>query len=69
MSDALLLVTFLSIVVVLSILTRRLNIPYPIPFVIGGVGLAFAATYRIRIWTPKSSCWSCCRRCYIPRRG
>ncbi len=42
MTDALLLVTFLSIVVVLSILARRLNIPYPISFVIGGVGLAFA---------------------------
>jgi monovalent cation/hydrogen antiporter len=42
MTDALLLVTFLSVVIVLSVLARRLNIPYPISFVIGGVGLAFA---------------------------
>jgi monovalent cation/hydrogen antiporter len=42
MTDALLLVTFLSIVVVLSVAARRFNIPYPISFVIGGVGLAFA---------------------------
>ena len=42
MTDALLLVTFLSVVVVLSVAARRFNIPYPISFVIGGVGLAFA---------------------------
>jgi CPA1 family monovalent cation:H+ antiporter len=42
MSDAFLLVTFLSIVIVLSVAARRFKIPYPISFVIGGVGLAFA---------------------------
>ncbi|MEO6836555.1 MAG: Na+/H+ antiporter [Candidatus Tumulicola sp.] len=42
MSEALVLVTFLSAVVVLSVLAKRLNIPYPISFVIGGVALAFA---------------------------
>jgi monovalent cation/hydrogen antiporter len=42
MNEALILVTFLSVVVVLSIAAKRLNIPYPISFVIGGVGLAFA---------------------------
>lgn len=42
MSEALVLVTFLSAVVVLSVLAKRINIPYPISFVIGGVALAFA---------------------------
>lgn len=42
MNEAMVLVTFLSAVVVLSIMAKRFNIPYPISFVIGGVGLAFA---------------------------
>ncbi len=42
MTEASILVTFLCAVVVLSVLAKRLNIPYPISFVIGGVGLAFA---------------------------
>ncbi len=41
MSDALELVTFLCAVVVLTVLAKRLKIPYPIAFVVGGVGLAF----------------------------
>ncbi|MGA8533475.1 MAG: Na+/H+ antiporter [Candidatus Tumulicola sp.] len=42
MSDALILVTFLTAVVVLSVTAKRFNVPYPISFVIGGVALAFA---------------------------
>lgn len=42
MSEALVLVTFLSAVVVLSVFAKRLRIPYPISFVIGGVALAFS---------------------------
>jgi Na+/H+ antiporter len=41
-SEALVLVTFLSAVVVLSVFAKRFSIPYPISFVIGGVALAFA---------------------------
>jgi Na+/H+ antiporter len=42
MNDALVLVTFLSAVVILSITAKRFNVPFPISFVIGGVALAFA---------------------------
>jgi Na+/H+ antiporter len=42
MSDALILVTFLCAVVVLSVTAKRFNVPFPISFVIGGVALAFA---------------------------
>jgi monovalent cation/hydrogen antiporter len=42
MSEASILVTFLSAVVVLSIVAKGIKIPYPISFVIGGVALAFA---------------------------
>jgi Na+/H+ antiporter len=42
LNDALILVTFLSAVVVLSVSAKRLNVPYPISFVIGGVALAFS---------------------------
>lgn len=42
MSQALVLVTFLGAVVVLTVLAKRLKIPYPIAFVIGGIVLAFA---------------------------
>lgn len=41
MTEALVLVTFLAAVVVLAVLAKRLRIPYPIAFVIGGVLLAF----------------------------
>jgi monovalent cation/hydrogen antiporter len=42
MGEALVLVTFLAAVVVLAVLAKRLRIPYPIAFVIGGIALAFA---------------------------
>jgi len=42
MNDALILVTFLSIVIVLSVTAKRLKIPFPVSFVIGGIALAFA---------------------------
>jgi Na+/H+ antiporter len=42
LSDALILVTFLSAVVILSVTAKRFNVPYPISFVVGGVALAFA---------------------------
>lgn len=42
MNEALILVTFLSAVIVLSVAAKRFNIPYPISFVVGGVALAFA---------------------------
>jgi Na+/H+ antiporter len=41
MSQALVLVTFLAAVVVLTVAAKRFRIPYPIAFTIGGVGLAF----------------------------
>ncbi|MGA8097917.1 MAG: Na+/H+ antiporter [Candidatus Cybelea sp.] len=41
MTEALVLLTFLAAVVVLSIAAKRWRIPYPIAFVIGGVALAF----------------------------
>jgi Na+/H+ antiporter len=40
-TEALVLVTFLSAVVVLTVLAKRLRVPYPIAFVIGGIGLSF----------------------------
>ena len=42
MAEALVLVTFLAAIVVLAVLAKRLRIPYPIAFVIGGILLAFA---------------------------
>ena len=42
MTEALVLVTFLAAIVVLSVTAKRLRVPYPIAFVIGGVALAFA---------------------------
>jgi monovalent cation/hydrogen antiporter len=41
-TQTLVLITFLAAVVVLTVLARRLRIPYPIAFVIGGVFLAFS---------------------------
>ncbi len=41
MAEALVLVTFLAAVVVLSVTAKRLRVPYPIAFVIGGIALAF----------------------------
>jgi monovalent cation/hydrogen antiporter len=41
MGEALVLVTFLAAVVVLAVLAKRLRVPYPIAFVIGGIALAF----------------------------
>jgi Na+/H+ antiporter len=41
MGQALVLVTFLAAVVVLTIVAKRFRVPYPIAFTIGGVGLAF----------------------------
>jgi monovalent cation/hydrogen antiporter len=40
-AQASVLVTFLAAVVVLAVLAKRLRIPYPIAFTIGGIGLAF----------------------------
>src|SRR5579883_2804933 len=42
MTEALVLLTFLAAVVVLAVLAKRLRIPYPIAFLIGGCALAFA---------------------------
>ncbi|MBV8374371.1 MAG: Na+/H+ antiporter [Candidatus Eremiobacteraeota bacterium] len=42
MTQALVLITFLVAVVVLSVLAKRFHVPYPIAFVIGGIGLAFS---------------------------
>ncbi len=42
MTQALVLITFLAAVVVLTVIARRLNIPYPIAFVVGGILLAFS---------------------------
>ena len=42
MTQALVLITFLSVTVVLAVLAKRLHIPYPIAFVIGGILLAFS---------------------------
>ncbi|MBV8344948.1 MAG: Na+/H+ antiporter [Candidatus Eremiobacteraeota bacterium] len=42
MSQASVLVTFLGAVVVLAVLAKRLRVPYPIAFTIGGIALAFA---------------------------
>jgi monovalent cation/hydrogen antiporter len=42
MTEALVLVTFLGAVVVLAVGAKRLRIPYPIAFVIGGIVLGFA---------------------------
>src|SRR5580658_3269076 len=41
MAEALVLVTFLAAVVVLTVAAKRLRVPYPIAFVIGGIALAF----------------------------
>jgi CPA1 family monovalent cation:H+ antiporter len=41
MAEALVLLTFLGAIVVLTVVAKRLRVPYPIAFVIGGVGLAF----------------------------
>lgn len=41
MTEALVLVTFLTVVVVLAVAAKRLRVPYPIAFVIGGIGLSF----------------------------
>ncbi|HLX26635.1 MAG TPA: cation:proton antiporter, partial [Candidatus Cybelea sp.] len=41
MTQALVLITFLAVTAVLAVLAKRLRIPYPIAFVIGGVLLAF----------------------------
>ncbi len=41
MSQALVLITFLCAVVILTVLARRLSVPYPIAFVIGGAALGF----------------------------
>jgi monovalent cation/hydrogen antiporter len=40
MTEALVLVTFLAAVVVLAVAAKRLRVPYPIAFVIGGIGLS-----------------------------
>jgi Na+/H+ antiporter len=42
MTEALVLVTFLAAVVILTVAAKRLKVPFPIVFVIGGVVLAFA---------------------------
>jgi Na+/H+ antiporter len=39
--QALVLVTFLAAVVILTVVAKRFRIPYPIAFTIGGIGLAF----------------------------
>jgi Na+/H+ antiporter len=40
-TQSLVLVTFLGAVVILTVLAKRFRVPYPIAFVIGGIGLAF----------------------------
>ncbi|HZV77444.1 MAG TPA: Na+/H+ antiporter [Candidatus Babeliales bacterium] len=40
MSEALVLVTFLAAIVVLAVAAKRLRVPYPVAFVIGGIVLA-----------------------------
>jgi monovalent cation/hydrogen antiporter len=42
MPEALVLVTFLAAVVILTVAAKRLRVPYPIAFVIGGVVLGFS---------------------------
>lgn len=42
MTEALVLITFLVAVVILTLIARRLRIPYPIAFVVGGIALAFS---------------------------
>ncbi len=42
MSDALLLITFLSVVAVSTVFAKRVRIPYPIAFVFGGIVLSFS---------------------------
>jgi CPA1 family monovalent cation:H+ antiporter len=42
MSQALVLITFLSVTVLLAVLAKRLRIPFPIAFVIGGILMSFA---------------------------
>ena len=42
MNDALVLVTILSAAAILSVVAKRLKIPYPITFVFGGIVLAFS---------------------------
>jgi monovalent cation/hydrogen antiporter len=42
MTEALVLVTFLAAVVALTVAAKRLRIPYPVAFVIGGIALGFA---------------------------
>jgi Na+/H+ antiporter len=42
LTEALVLVTFLAAVVILTVAAKRLKVPFPIVFVIGGVVLAFA---------------------------
>ena len=42
MAQALVLVTFLALIVVLAVLAKRLRVPYPIAFVVGGIVLSFA---------------------------
>jgi monovalent cation/hydrogen antiporter len=41
MTEALVLVTFLAVVVVLAVAAKRWRVPYPIAFVIGGIALSF----------------------------
>jgi monovalent cation/hydrogen antiporter len=41
-TQALVLITFLAAVVILTVLAKRFRLPYPIAFVIGGVCLAFS---------------------------
>jgi len=42
MDKALVLITFLAAVVILTLIARRLRVPYPIAFVAGGILLAFS---------------------------
>lgn len=42
MSQALVLVTFLGAVIVLTVLAKQFRVPYPIAFLIGGIALAFS---------------------------
>ncbi|HEX3672557.1 MAG TPA: Na+/H+ antiporter [Candidatus Cybelea sp.] len=42
MSEAAVLVTFLAAIIVLTLVAKRLRVPYPIAFVIGGVALSFS---------------------------
>ena len=54
----------------LAVAAKRLRVPYPIAFVIGGIALGICApSAAAASELPISSCCSSCRRCCTARRG